>query len=87
MATLVVEIVLYAAGLALYLRFTSAKDKIGLYGLWSLVVVLLLIYLANLFGPPPPNEEMIAIAGNASWLFVLWAYRVDKHRTAKETSG
>ncbi|MGH2567706.1 MAG: metal-dependent hydrolase, partial [Bacteroidota bacterium] len=86
-ATVVVETALYAAGLALYLRSTVAKDKSGRYGLWGLVVVLFLIYLANLFGPPPPNEEMIAIAGNASWLFVLWAYWVDKHRSVKETEA
>ncbi|NTV81640.1 MAG: hypothetical protein HGA24_09490, partial [Candidatus Aminicenantes bacterium] len=40
------------------------------------------IYLMNLFGPPPPNVEMIGIAGNASWLFVLWAYWVERHRSA-----
>lgn len=83
-ATLIVEVSLFAAGIVLYYRSTTANDKVGSYGFWALVGILIAIYLGNLLGPPPPSEEMIAIAGNASWLFVLWAYWVDKHRTVKE---
>lgn len=78
--TLAVEIALFAAGAFIYLRTTSPKDKTGFYGFWSLILSLFLIYLGNIFGPPPPNEFTIAIAGNASWLFILWAFWVDRHR-------
>jgi len=81
--TVIVETGLFVIGLALYLRSTAAKDRIGKYGLWSLAAFLLLIYFANLFGPPPPSEHAIAIVANASWLFVLWAYWVDRHRSSK----
>lgn len=77
--TVIVETGLFIVGMALYLRSTTAKDRIGEYGLWSLAAFLLLIYFANLFGPPPPSEKIIAIAGNAGWIFVLWAYWVDRH--------
>ncbi|HSQ75858.1 MAG TPA: hypothetical protein VLT13_09895 [Bacteroidota bacterium] len=80
--TLIVELGLFAAGVVFYLRATSAKDRVGRYALWALILVLAGIYLMNLFGPPPPNVEMIGIAGNAGWLFVLWAYWVDRHRSA-----
>jgi hypothetical protein len=78
--TIVVEAGLFALGITLYLQATEAKDRIGSIGFWSLVVLLGLIYVGNLFGPPPPDMSVIAIAGNASWLFVIWAYWVDKHR-------
>lgn len=81
--TLVVEIGIFVAGIILYIRSTTAKDRIGSVGFWSLVGVLGVTYLANIFGPPPPSLSAIAIAGNASWLFVLWAYWIDKHRSAK----
>ena len=81
--TIVIEVGLFALGIALYLQATKAKDRIGLIGFWTLVVLLGLIYVGNLFGPPPPEMSMIAIAGNASWLFVIWAYWVDRHREAK----
>jgi membrane-bound metal-dependent hydrolase YbcI (DUF457 family) len=78
--TLLLELSLFLAGLVLYLRCTRARDRYGSYGLWSLLAVLLLVYAGNLFGPPPPSEAAIAIAGNAAWLFVFWAYVVGRHR-------
>ena len=81
--TVVLEVGLYVVGIALYLRSTNAKDKIGSIGFWSLAGFLGLIYIGNLVGPPPPDISAIALAGNAMWLFVAWAYWVDKHRMAR----
>jgi hypothetical protein len=81
--TLIVEGILFVTGLILYLSATEKRDRVGVYGFWSLIAVLVVIYLANSFGPPPPNTEIIAIVGNASWLFVIWAYWADRHRQIK----
>jgi membrane-bound metal-dependent hydrolase YbcI (DUF457 family) len=78
--TVALEGLVFVAGLALYLRATTARDRAGVYGLWSLVAFLVLIYAANLFGPPPPSVTAIAWAGQAQWLLVLWGYWVDGHR-------
>ncbi len=78
--TLVVEIGLYIIGAALYATATQAKDRIGQIGFWALAIVLLALYIVNLFAPPPPDAMAIAIAGNLTWLFVIWAYWVDRHR-------
>ncbi|MCB0533872.1 MAG: hypothetical protein H6574_21485 [Lewinellaceae bacterium] len=81
--TVVVEVLLFVAGLWIYLRHTKATKPVGVYALWGLVTFLLVIYGANLFGPPPPDVRAIAIAGHAQWLLVLWAYWVDKNREAR----
>lgn len=86
LATLILEIGMFMAGLLLYLRTTTANNNTGTYALTALVIVLLFFYLGNIFGPPPPNTGMIAVAGNALWLFVLWAWWVDKNRTATMTT-
>src|SRR5438105_10763970 len=39
-----VEVVLFAAGIWLYLKQTKAKDKIGDYAFWGFVAVLVLAY-------------------------------------------
>jgi hypothetical protein len=78
--TLVVELAIFAIGVGLYCRTTSASDRIGTVGLWSLVAFLLLVYLGNLFGQPPPNVTALAWVGHAQWLLVVWAYWVDRHR-------
>ena len=41
--TVIVEVLLFAAGIWLYIRATSAKDRIGSYGFWGLALVLVLI--------------------------------------------
>ena len=84
--TFVVEVGMFAAGIAIYLRSTRGKDRTGLYAFWSLIAVLFAVYCANLFGPPPPDPLTIAIAGNAAWLFVLWAYWIDRHRPSQGTT-
>jgi hypothetical protein len=79
-ATLAVESVLFGAGLAVYVRATPARDRIGSIGLWTLVAFLLIIYLAAAFGPPPPSATAVAWSAQALWLLVVWGYWVDNHR-------
>ena len=74
------ELLIFAGGLILYLRTTKPSDKVGSYALWSLVAFLILVYLMNIFGPPPPSVEAIAWTAQAQWLLVVWAYWVDRHR-------
>lgn len=78
--TLVVELAIFAIGLALYLRETAPRDRIGSIGLWSLVGFLLVVYVANVIGPPPPSVAAVAWSAQAMWLLVIWGYWVDKHR-------
>jgi hypothetical protein len=79
-ATVVVELILFAAGIRLYLSATRSRDKIGTFGFWGLLLFLLVTYAASLFGPPPPSMQAVGLAGNAIWLLVLWAWWVDRHR-------
>ena len=79
-AALTLEIALFLIGTTLYLSVTRARDAIGRIGLWALVVVLVAIYFSALYGPPPPSPAAVAAAGRLLWLFVLWAYWVDRHR-------
>jgi hypothetical protein len=79
-AALVVELGIFFAGCWLYARCTRARDAAGRWGFAGLVAFLLVIQVANLFGPPPPNVAAIAWAGHAQWLLVLWAFWLDRHR-------
>ena len=80
--TLLVEGSIFAAGVWLYARFTTAADAAGRWGFYGLVAFLLLIYAGNLFGAPPPSAHAIAWVGQAQWLLVLWGYWLDGHRHA-----
>jgi hypothetical protein len=79
-AALALELALYGAGVALYLRATRARDGVGRWGLAALLVLLPLLWLGSLYGPPPPDETAIGISALALWLLVPWAAWVDRHR-------
>ncbi len=79
-ATVITEGLLFLTGIVVYLRATRSRNWKGFVGFWSLIVVLAGIYYANVFGPPPPSMLAVAIAGNAGWLFVLWAFWADRNR-------
>jgi hypothetical protein len=62
---LLAEVLMFTAGIYLYLKTAKAKSKTGIYVLWELIIFLVFIYLGNLFGPPPDSVQANAIAGNA----------------------
>ncbi len=80
LGTIVVEAAILGIGLWLYLGITEAMDPIGRVGLAAFVVVVVAIWLFNIFGPPPPSESAIAWLANAQWLLILWGYWIDQHR-------
>jgi hypothetical protein len=78
--TLAVEGTMFLVGVALYMRYTRARDLIGRAALWSLVVSLVLIYAGSIFAPPPPSVAAVSWSAQALWLLVIWAYWIDRHR-------
>lgn len=78
-ATYVIEIGIYAVGIYMYLRSTRARDRIGSWGLWIYILVLLALFLGS-NGAPPPSVRALALTALGIWLFVPWSYWIDKHR-------
>lgn len=76
--TYVLEALFYFGGLAIYSRRTKAKDAIGRWGLWALVLVQVGLY--GIGGGPPPSAAVIAWSALVLWLFIPWTAWVDRHR-------
>ena len=72
--TIVLEFGLFAAGVYMYWSALTAHGNKVSWAFWSFAGFLIVMHIGNLFGPPPPSVSMIAVAGNAMWLFVLWAW-------------
>lgn len=81
--TMAVEGLMFLIAVASYMRVTRARDRVGSVALWALVVSLVLIYIANLFAPPPPSVPAVAWTAQAMWLLVLAAFWIDRHREVK----
>ena len=78
--TVVLELLLYGFGIALYLKTTRGLDRTGSWTLWGLIVFLAAAWAGSVLGPPPPNERTVEWTGLAMWLFVPWGYWIDRHR-------
>jgi hypothetical protein len=78
--TMVVELIILGVGVLMYGRLTRARDRVGSIALWALVIFLLVVYLANLVGPPPPSPGAVAWTAEAIWVLVIWGYWIDRHR-------
>lgn len=81
-ATLIVELALFVICVAIYVRATSAGDRIGSVGLLAFIVFLLVVYAGAAFGPLPPSAQAVAWSGLSQWLIVALAAWIDRHRQA-----
>jgi len=78
--TVIVESVMFAAGIWIYLRSTRARDRVGGYAFWLFVAILVLSYIGNALGPPPPSETALIYFTPLVWIFVALATWADRHR-------
>lgn len=83
-ATLVVEGALFAAGVAIYAAATRPRSAAGRWGLSALAGALVAVYLASVFGPPPPSAAAIAVSMPPLAVLVAWAVAwLDRQRTTQ----
>ncbi|MDQ1637117.1 MAG: hypothetical protein QOF62_456 [Pyrinomonadaceae bacterium] len=83
-ATVIVEGLMCAIGVWIYLRVTRPKDGIGKWGLLSFVIAVCVAYVANIFSSTPPSVRLLGIGALAlSSFLILWAGWVDRHREAR----
>ena len=82
-ATVLLEVGFYAGGIALYVAATRAKDRTGIWALWTLVFLLFALWISTFFAPPPPGQIPVALSGIAMWLTIPWGYWIDRHRVVR----
>lgn len=76
-----VELLLFGVGVWFYSHCTKPLNRKGSLGLWVLVIFLVVVYLANILGPPPPSTTAVAWSAQAMWLIVAWGFWVDRNRS------
>ncbi len=74
------ELLLFITGVYLYTSVTKTVAKKGTIIFWSLIIFLVVIHVMNVFGPPPPAVQPVAVMGLSQWLLVLWAWWADRNR-------
>jgi hypothetical protein len=73
------EVLTFGIGLILYVTSTSAKDRVGQYAFWSLMILLFFGWISSLFGVPPTLQSL-AWGALTMWIVIPWGSWVDRHR-------
>jgi len=75
---LVLESFIFILGLKFYLDTAKPKTRGARIGFWSFVIFVLLIFISNIFGPPPSDAASLGWMGLSLWILVIWGYLVDR---------
>jgi hypothetical protein len=79
--TLVVETVMFGAGVWIYAAATNARDAIGKWAFAGLTAFLFIGFIVNANGTPPPSVTALWIMALALGALTLWrAWLADHHR-------
>jgi len=79
--TLAVETVMFVGGIWLYAKATRAKNTAGRHAFWAYAALLLFLFYADRFSPPPDNMREVAWTGLiASVITLAWAWWFDRNR-------
>jgi len=79
--TMIVESLMFAVGVWLYLGATRATDGIGAVALWALVALLVISYAAQPFMGTPPSVRAVVVSGLIfEAVSLAWVWWLDRHR-------
>jgi len=82
--TLVVEGLLFVAGVWIYATTTKARDGVGRWALVGLVAFLALSYVGDFLSSAQPDARVFAWVGLVlGWVMVWWAWWIDAHREVR----
>jgi FtsH-binding integral membrane protein len=79
-ATIAVEGVLFVVGAWLYAQATRPRDGRGQFAFASLIGVLILAYVGNIFSAPPSVDAIWSGALVGALLLIAWAAWADRNR-------
>jgi len=78
---MIVEIGLMFIGIALYKSVTHSVSSAGKYGFALMILILMVLFIGNIFAPAPPNMISVAVTMTAGQLaLVALAFWVDRNR-------
>jgi membrane-bound metal-dependent hydrolase YbcI (DUF457 family) len=79
-ATIIIETAFFLIGICMYYKVNRENNTIVSWGFYALIGLLYIIYLINTLGPVPNSVKDISIGAQFQWLFVIWAYWIDRKK-------
>ena len=80
--TLLVELPMFLGAAWLSLRTVLRPQRVGRLAVGAFLATLLLLYVGNVAGPPPPSPKAVAVVALGQWVLVAWAAWLDRRHVA-----
>ena len=71
---------------ALFHNHPRARDAVGRWSVWTIVLLLAAVYAASVTGPEPPGTGAVIYSALLLWIFPFWSWWADRHRVAASTT-
>jgi hypothetical protein len=79
--TLLVEGMMWAAGVWIYVSATRARDGVGRWGFSSLIALLSVLFFGDAPSTPPPSVNVLVVSALvAIAVLTAWSWWADRHR-------
>ena len=82
-ATFLVEGTFYVIAIFLYMKATRPRDGIGVWGIWSYLVLCGLLWASGPWGGAPPSVTVLACLAMGVWLLIALGAWGDRHRVMR----
>ena len=80
------EALFFGTGLVMYLRQTRARDRVGSWGLYVLLALLVFLQVGSSLGAPPSDQRLLGVSSLPMFLFPLWFAWADRHRAPNDST-
>jgi hypothetical protein len=85
--TFAVEGALWIGAIALFLGVRKPRGATGQVALWGFVALATMFWASGPFSPPPADARSLAFAALGLWLFVPWAWWIERSSSGRGPLG
>jgi len=79
-ATIVIESIIFIGGTIIFLQNAYFKKRITYISFFIMLLLLAGIYISSFYSPPPPSMKVLGWLALSQWIFVFWAYAIDRSK-------
>jgi len=79
-ATIVIESIIFIGGIIIFLQSVHFKKRVPYVSFFIMMLLLAGIFISSFYSPPPPSMKVLGWVGLSQWIFVFWAFAIDRSK-------
>jgi len=79
-ATIVIESIIFIGGIIIFLQSVHFKKRVPYVSFFIMMLLLAGIFISSFYSPPPPSMKVLGWVGLSQWIFIFWAFAIDRSK-------